>query len=90
VVNASAKRGKGRVSALKQPRWLFSGVLEAQRFSLYVGHLCQFGGILNFVHHSGFREVTIVINSQLSARALIDVIAGVCKCKSYQIQPKEM
>jgi len=71
-------------------RRLFSGVLEAQRFSLYVGHLCQFGGILNFVHHSGFREVTIVINSQLSARALIDVIAGVCKCKSYQIQPKEM
>ena len=33
----------------------FSGVLEVQRFSLYVGHLCyiQFCGILNFVHHLG-------------------------------------
>jgi len=39
VVSASAKRGEGRVSVLKQPRWRFSGALEAQRFNLYLRHV---------------------------------------------------
>jgi len=90
VVNASAKSGEGRASVLKQPRWRFSGALEAQRFNLYLRHVFY----TNLYHTklcSSFRTsvvvtLDLVVNIQLSVRLLDSAITGACKCKLIVIQ----